>query len=142
MAFMAIPTKPPTHLFDTTVFIDHFRGKSKQVETLLKNAASGNVAGSISVITSAELWRGVCTRTDEHAHRLIISPFVRLSIDHELAIRGGELACLCKKHGFTVSIPDGLIAATAERHNLIIVTGNPSHFENIKMFANLRIESY
>ena len=132
----------PTHIFDTTVFIHHLRYHSKVAEKLITEAALGYIVVGIYVITSAELWVGVCKRTDKNIHELIIAPFQRIPIDHELATRGGEIVCLARSNGIRINIPDGLIAATAERHNLLIVTANEKHFKPLLSYANLRIQGY
>lgn len=111
-------------------------------EKLITDAALGNIIGGISVVTSAELWVGICKRSDIVQHKLIISPFQRIPIDHELAIRGGEIKCLAKTNGFDISLPDSLIAATAENYNLIIVTANEKHFQTLQNYAQFRIQSY
>lgn len=139
---MALPTAQTTLLFDTTVFIDHFRKKNANAKVLLAQVASGKVVASISVITSAELWRGVCGRSDERDHELVISPFERIPVTHELAVRGGELACLCDRDGYKVSVADGILGATAEKYNLTVVTGNSKHFNELQKFANFKIQEY
>lgn len=138
---MTIPIQRSTLLFDTTVFIDYFRKKA-DANVLITQAASGMIAASISVITSAELWKGVCKRSDERAHELVISPFERIPVSHELAVRGGELSCLCVQQGYTVTVPDGILGATAEKYNLTIVTRNRKHFNELQKIANFKIQEY
>ncbi|RJP48348.1 MAG: type II toxin-antitoxin system VapC family toxin [Anaerolineaceae bacterium] len=137
-----IPNVQPTHIFDTTVFIHVLRNHSKVAERLITDAAIGKIVGGISVITSAELWTGICKRLDADQHNLIISPFQRIPITHELATRGGEIKCLAKKNGNDVSLPDCLIVATAENYNLTIVTSNEKHFLLLQSYANFKIRSY
>ena len=53
-----------------------------------------------------------------------------LSIDAAVADRWGLLAADAKRKGRTISIIDGLLAATAMQHNLTIVSRNVSDFAN------------
>jgi len=51
-----------------------------------------------------------------------------LPVDEEVALRWGLLAALANRKGKPLSIIDGLLAATALHHNLIIVTRNIGDF--------------
>ena len=51
-----------------------------------------------------------------------------LAIDEEVAGRWGLLAANAKKNGKALSVIDGLLAATANQHNLTIVSRNVSDF--------------
>ncbi len=53
-----------------------------------------------------------------------------LPIDAAVADRWGSLAADAKRKGRTISIIDGLLAATAMQHNLTIVSRNVSDFAN------------
>ncbi|HTW32861.1 MAG TPA: PIN domain-containing protein [Candidatus Sulfotelmatobacter sp.] len=53
-----------------------------------------------------------------------------LPIDEPIAHRWGLLAAQAKLKGITLSAIDGLLAATAIHHNLIIVSRNVSDFAN------------
>jgi hypothetical protein len=52
-----------------------------------------------------------------------------LSIDHEVAHEWGTLTALAEKSGRIVRIADGLIAATALRHGMSVMTRNVKDFE-------------
>ena len=53
----------------------------------------------------------------------------RLSLDSETARVWGELTARAQQQGRTVHMADGLIAATALRHGLHVMTRNVSDFE-------------
>ena len=52
-----------------------------------------------------------------------------LSIDSETAHIWGEVTAAARQRGKTVAVSDGLIAATALRHGLHVMTRNVSDFE-------------
>ena len=54
-----------------------------------------------------------------------------LSIDREIADRWGILAAAARRSGKALSVIDGLLAATAQHHNLAIVTRNVSDFASV-----------
>ena len=56
-----------------------------------------------------------------------------LPIDEAVADRWGLLAAEAKRKGRALSIIDGLLAATALRHNLTIVSHNVSDFTNTQV---------
>ncbi len=58
-----------------------------------------------------------------------------LPIDRETAVLWGELTARAKEQGVTVPVSDGLIAATALRHNLHVMTRNARDFEATGAFV-------
>ncbi|MGA3189537.1 MAG: type II toxin-antitoxin system VapC family toxin [Bryobacteraceae bacterium] len=54
-----------------------------------------------------------------------------LPVTQPIADRWGQLTSLAKRRGVTVSIADGLIAATAIEHGLTLVTRNEKDFSAI-----------
>ena len=54
-----------------------------------------------------------------------------LPIDQAVADRWGNLAAMAKKEGRALATIDGLLAATALRHNLAIVSRNVSDFRHV-----------
>lgn len=52
-----------------------------------------------------------------------------LPVDDDVAKALGRIAAKCRLRGAGVSVPDGLIAATAEVHGLTLVTLNRKDFE-------------
>ena len=53
-----------------------------------------------------------------------------ISLSTEILIKWGELAAKLEGIGITLPAMDGLIAATALTHNLILITRNEKDFEN------------
>jgi predicted nucleic acid-binding protein len=51
-----------------------------------------------------------------------------LPLDSEIVHRWGELSASIHRQGYTIGAEDGLIAATAIRHGLQVLTRNTRHF--------------
>jgi toxin FitB len=93
----------------------------------------------ISVISLAELRRGIermpdgnrRSRLDEWLREELPQRFERrvLLVDHAVAEAWGRIVARCEMAGRPISTMDGFIAATAEVHDMALVTRNVSDFE-------------
>lgn len=92
----------------------------------------------LSVLTLAELRKGIDKLKASAKKRAITAWFDQLvlsaqdrvlPIDHETAIIWGELTARSEKKGTTIPAVDGLMAATALRHGLHLMTRNVADFE-------------
>lgn len=92
----------------------------------------------LSVLTLGELKKGIDKLKATAKKRtlgiwfeeLILSAGNRvLPIDHETAVIWGEVTARCEKKGQSIPAIDGLIAATALRHGLHLMTRNVAHFD-------------
>jgi toxin FitB len=101
----------------------------------------------ISVISLAELRRGIermprgnrRSRLDEWLREELPQRFEKrvLSVDHAVAEAWGTIVARCEMAGRPISTMDGFIAATAEVHDMALVTGNVSDFEgSVKEVVN------
>lgn len=100
-------------MVDSDIVIDHIRG-IRQLPPLPL---------AYSVITRCELFAG---RDDPQTLRRLLAPMQEFPIDSEIAERGGAL-----KRESRVPTPDALIAATALKHRLPLMTRNLRHFERV-----------
>jgi predicted nucleic acid-binding protein len=115
-------------LIDTDRLIDHLRGQEKAKE-YLKKIENGKVKGVISVITEAELSAG------ESMGDILVQMKVRrltrilekVEVTSEIAWKAGEL-----RRDYKCRLMDALIAATALKLNLKLVTRNVRQYEKIK----------
>jgi len=86
----------------------------------------GEIAKGIALLRPSEKKRNlqtwVQTLERDYADRL-------LPVDRETSRIWGELAAAAQKAGRTVPASDGLIAATARRHGLHVMTRNTADFE-------------
>jgi predicted nucleic acid-binding protein len=93
----------------------------------------------LSVITIAELRHGVARLDDGRRKRALDSWLAEdlpgrfedrlLPIDEAVANRWGLLVARCQAAGRPIGAMDAFVAATAEHHDLILVTRNVADFE-------------
>jgi tRNA(fMet)-specific endonuclease VapC len=131
--------KPLSFLIDTDWVIDHFNGVTHVTRRLKELQPHGL---GLSVVSVAELWEGVFFSRDPKRSQETLEGFLSgvdlLGLDEEICKRFGQLRGSMRKRGQTIGDFDLLIAATALRHNLKLLTNNRKHFEGI---AGLEIES-
>jgi len=131
--------KPLSFLIDTDWVIDHFNGVS-QVTLRLKELQPRGLG--LSVVSAAELWEGAYFSRDPKRSQETLEGFLSgvdiLGLDEEICKRFGQLRGSMRKRGQAIGDFDLLIAATALRHKLTLLTNNRKHFESI---AGLEIES-
>jgi predicted nucleic acid-binding protein len=93
----------------------------------------------VSVLSIGEIAKGIALLRDSHKRRALqtwletIERFYGdrlLPVDLETSRIWGELTAAAKKGGKTVPVSDGLIAATARRHGLHVMTRNTADFES------------
>jgi toxin FitB len=92
----------------------------------------------LSVITLGEIWRGIQllpsgkkrnTLSDWFERELVVRFAGRiLSIDESISVLWGAVAARAHRMGRPLSVLDAFLAATAERHNLTLVTRNVDDF--------------
>ena len=93
----------------------------------------------ISVLTLGEVQKGVTKLPDSKKKRAIRSWFRdellarfrkrTLAITEEVAMRWGEMQGEAEKKGHKLPVVDGLLAATALVHDLVVVTRNGDDIE-------------
>ncbi|MEQ1622297.1 MAG: type II toxin-antitoxin system VapC family toxin [Methylococcales bacterium] len=93
----------------------------------------------LSAIVIGEIQQGIASLAEGHKQRSLqawLDEGLRarfegriLAIDSEIALEWGELMGNARKIGKPAPVVDALIAATAIRHNLTLVTRNTKDFE-------------
>jgi hypothetical protein len=115
------------YFLDSTVAIDYLRGLPASIERLSGMFASGDRA-FINDVVICELATGV--RTDEeHGLASFISALEFVQPSPDVARLAGRWRGSARRRGETLSVPDALIAATAEALGAILVTRNAHDFE-------------
>jgi len=105
-------------LFDTTALVDIFRGKSG-IKKYFDLILDGSLLPYVSVLTEAELWRGL--HADEvERHELIIERFVSLPLDSDAARLAGIWMQKYSTSG--LGWMDALISATGKVAGLTVLT--------------------
>jgi predicted nucleic acid-binding protein len=131
------------YLVDTNVPSELTRERpDTHVESFLRNVLKDNVF--LSVMTIGEISKGIASLAAgqrqtalqkwlDHDLRAWFAGRI-LPVTEPIAERWGHLAADAKQRGFSLAVVDGVIAATALHHNLILVT------RNVKDFASLGID--
>jgi predicted nucleic acid-binding protein len=92
----------------------------------------------LSVISIGEIAKGIALLRESQKKRALgawLQALERdyadrlLAIDREISHLWGELTAAAQKTGKVIGAADGLIAATARRHGLHLMTRNTGHFE-------------
>lgn len=116
----------PDYLLDTTAIIDYLRDKSEVPALLEKVCLEGGIL-CCCPINIVEVYTGMRdkekTATDEFINSLRC-----YEITSEAGTLAGEMKRTYLKKGITLSTADVLIAATAVKNRLILITNNPKHF--------------
>lgn len=128
------------YCLDSSVFIPLLRG-DEDIKKKLNSLEPENI--SITTITLCELFRGAFKSRDakndlETVHKLI-RDYKTFSFDIESSEIFGEDFVNLEKSGKLTQVLDLMIASIAKSNNLILVTRNKKHFENI---PDLKVEKW
>jgi len=110
-------------LFDSNILIDYLRDDTEAVECVESQPSQL----SISTIVEAELYAGVHDEDERRRIEIMLGEFQVFPVTRPIALLGG----LFKRdyqpsHG--TGLADALIAATADVHEVRLVTLNEKHF--------------
>jgi predicted nucleic acid-binding protein len=111
-------TKTAELLFDTNALVDIYRGRAA-VKDLFEAVLKGSLVPYVSVITQAELWRGLRPEEVEQ-HELLLSQFIALPLDSEAARLAG--IWMQKYTSAGLGWMDALISATGKIADLPVLT--------------------
>jgi tRNA(fMet)-specific endonuclease VapC len=120
-------------LLDTNFCIHFIRGRAWARSAL---AAVQVLDVAISAVTVGELYEGA-HRSDHPTKELakteaFLAPFEIMPLGREEAQEWGMIEARLRKEGNPIEAEDAMIAATARKHGLTLVTGNIKHFERVK----------
>jgi predicted nucleic acid-binding protein len=111
-------TKAAELLFDTDALVDIYRGQAS-IKAHFESILDGSLSPYVSVITEAELWRGLRLEEVER-HELILSQFISLPLDSDAARLAGTWMQKYAQSG--LGWMDALIAATGKIAELPVLT--------------------
>jgi predicted nucleic acid-binding protein len=114
------------YLLDTTILIEHLRGRKEAVELLTVLARQGHRLG-LCCINVAELYSGLSHEERAWADRLIDS-LDFYDVTREVAKQAGQYRYDFARRGVTLSTADTLVAATASTEGATLVTANTEDF--------------
>jgi predicted nucleic acid-binding protein len=108
----------PSFLFDTNALIDIYRGRDR-IKPTFDQLISGEIQAYLSVVTEADLWRGL--RIGElAAHNALIEQFIILPLNSEAARLAGSWMSRYQHRG--LGWMDALIAASAKTTAVTLLT--------------------
>jgi predicted nucleic acid-binding protein len=110
-------------LLDSDVLIWLLRGRRETLERL--EALEGPFG--ISVVSRAEIWAGAREKESREIETLFLS-LTTYTVDAAVADLAGQFLRRYLRRAPGVELADALIAATAVRHGLLLVTYNVVHF--------------
>ncbi len=121
------------YLLDTCVISDFIRGEAG-TQTRLKQTPPVDIA--ISVVTVMELRYGLVLNPQraqkiESAISSLLSSVTILPFCREEAEQAAHIRAALKRQGHPIGAYDVLIAATAQHHNLRMVTANQREFDRV-----------
>lgn len=105
-------------LFDTGALIDIYRGH-RVMRPKFQAVLERKLRGYLSIISEAELWRGVRPMETER-HEAILSYFTSIGLDSHAARLAGEWMRRFEPDG--LGWMDALIAATGKKAGLTVLT--------------------
>ncbi len=116
------------HLLDTNFLVDYLFNKPEFISKF-KELAEKELY--ISTITSAELLSGA------KEHQIVsinsfLDSLVVIPVTDSLARKAGVTRAELRKKGFKKPLADVLIGQTAIEYSLILITGNPKDFPQLK----------
>ena len=124
-------------LFDTTVFIDYYRGDAG-ARSLLESVIGGTITASYSALTAFELWMGISSREEEIDYVAIMEFLEEAALSGSMArTAAGSLRGLSPGRAEAL-FRDALIAATAAERGETIYTRNVRDFK--RLYPN--VQSY
>jgi tRNA(fMet)-specific endonuclease VapC len=129
-------------LLDTVTLSEVMKGVDTDVQDNARQYLRAFGHFTFSLITRYEILRGLkarratrqIARFEQRCQQSVVLP-----ITDEIIIQAADLYALLHQEGQLISDADILIAATALKHNLVMVTENVDHFRRI---PGLRIESW
>lgn len=125
-------------IWDTGILIRHLRGRKSIVQLVRSLSRTDRLA--VATITCLEIYAGL-RENEAYLTRKLLSRFVNLPLDTMIAERAGALVAQSAAANQPLSIPDAIIAATAIRHHLTLVSLNIKDFAPISGLSLYPIEN-
>ena len=131
-----------TALLDTDTLSEIIKGRDFLTRRQAKEYLLRHQRFQFSIITRYEILRGLKAKDafkqiqafDEQCQNSIVLP-----LSDEIVVRAAEVFAALRKQGAMIDDADILIAATAQVHDLVLITNNLAHFRRI---PDLRTESW
>jgi len=122
------------YLIDTDWVIDHLKGMPEVTERLEEFSLEGL---AISVVSLAELYEGVYYSKNPEKAQMNLDEFLSadltvIEVNQEIGQIFGKERGRLRRQKKTIGDFDLLIASTALRYDLTLLTNNKKHFKEVK----------
>jgi predicted nucleic acid-binding protein len=127
---------PDTYLLDTNILIEFFTKKEETVSILAKLRKSGTLYTSL--LSVAEIRMGWNDKDAAVFLPALYGLFGTRGLSPAIVELAGKWRREYKERGVTLSSIDTLIAATAQQHDMYLVTRNTKHFPmpELRLYMN------
>jgi predicted nucleic acid-binding protein len=115
-------------LFDTTVFIDYYRGEPS-AQALINPVLEGSLTGAYSALTSFEIWIGISSHEEEIDYLGIMDAFEEVALTASMARGAARWLRNLPPSRSEALFRDALIAATAAERGETVYTRNVTDFQ-------------
>jgi len=133
-------------LLDTDIFSEVLKGINVNVAAKATAYHAAFRRYTTSLITLLEIVKGYhkVNREDRIQQFLVLAPFVEwLTLDQNSAETAGRILGDLERTGQPIGRADPMIAAIALRYDLILVTGNTTHYQRIQSLGyHLRLDNW
>jgi ribonuclease VapC len=123
--------KKPKYILDSYALLAYFQAEpaGEKVRTILKEASSGHVTASMSVISLGEIYYIIARKRGKEKAEEITEDISHLPVDLVDVTTKRVLAAAHVKAHHPISYADAFVVATAEEFSATIVTGDPEFKE-------------
>jgi tRNA(fMet)-specific endonuclease VapC len=122
-------------LLDTDILSEILKGVNRQVLSRSNTYLQTFGQYTISVITVMEIVRGWHRlQREDRVQRFLaaLQTTEILSVDSSTAELAGRIYADLQRTGQLIGVADSIITATAIQHDLVLVTGNQSHYQRVQ----------
>jgi tRNA(fMet)-specific endonuclease VapC len=135
------------YLFDTDVLIAFLRGKNARLKKQMNDLLRRDIPVYMSIISLGELYLGAFKSDNTPKNMALVNSLKErldlLELTEDTVMLYGEIEAVLEKSGQMIGDFDVLIASTAIRNDVTLVSGNERHFNRIvTLFGQLQFESW
>jgi len=138
---VAVPTKQDQFLFDTTIWIELSRRVAREELKRRAKELIAERAAATNEVVRLELLVGSRNKAEFRTNSTQLGSLVQFAIEESTWSHANNLGFELRRKGFTPSVPDLLIAASAMEQRATLVHAD-SDFDQIAALTDLRVESY